>query len=67
MPDNLHTLAEVIEDVTALNTTTSGKEAADDASDVATDIEVLRVIDTDTLYTQAETTDTRQDYRLSFT
>ncbi len=33
MPDDLHTLAEVIEDVTALNATTSGKEAADDAED----------------------------------
>ena len=66
MPDNLHTLAEVIEDVTALNTTTSGKEAADDTGDVATDIEVLWVIDTDTLYTQAETTDAWKNYSLSF-
>ena len=33
MPDDLHTLAEVIEDVTALNATTSGREAADDTED----------------------------------
>ena len=51
MPDNLHALAEVIEDVSSLNATSSGQEAADDAGDVAADVEVLRVVDTDTLYT----------------
>ena len=67
MPDDLHTLAEIIEDVAALNTTASGKETADDAGDVAADIEVLGVIDTETLYTQAESSDARKDDRLSLT
>ena len=67
MPDDLHTLAEIIEDVAALNTTASGKETADDAGDVTTDIEVLWVVDTDTLYTQAESSDARKDDRLSLT
>lgn len=67
MPDDLHTLAEIIEDVAVLNTTASGKETADDAGDVAADIEVLGVIDTDTLYTQAESSDARKDDRLSLT
>jgi hypothetical protein len=65
MPDDLHTLAEIIEDVAALNTTASGKETADDAGDVATDVEFLRIIHPDTLYPKAETADSWEYDRLT--
>ena len=39
----------------SLNATACWKESADDAGDVATDIEILRVVYTDTLYTKTET------------
>ena len=61
LPDGLDTIAEVVEDVTALNATACGEETADITSDVTTDVECLRVIDTDTLYPKTETADTGED------
>ena len=66
MPDSLHTVAEVVEDVAALNAAACGKEAADNTGDVLADVERLRVIDTDTLHTEAETAYAREHYCLSF-
>ena len=45
LPDGLDTIAEVVEDVTALNATACGEETADITSDVTTDVECLRVIE----------------------
>ena len=57
LPDGLDTLAEVIEDVASLDTTTSRQEATHDARDVTTDVERLRIINTDALYPKTETSD----------
>ena len=67
MPDGLDTFAEVVENMTALDATTSGEEAADDAGNMAADIEILGIIDTDALHTQAEATNARQHNGLPFT
>ena len=67
VPDDLHALAEFIEDVSALDAAAGGKEATDDASDVVADIECLWVVDTDTFHTEAETTDTGEHHSLALT
>jgi len=61
LPDGLDAVAEVVEDVAALDVATGGEEAADDAGDVVTDVECLGGINTDTLHTKAETADARKD------
>ena len=50
----------------ALNTATGWEETADDAGDVASDVEFLRIIHPDTLYPKAETADSREYDRLTF-
>ena len=45
---------------------TCGEEAADDTRDVASNVQVLRVIDPDTLHAEAETADAWKDDRLAF-
>ena len=60
MPDGLDTFAEVVENMAALDATASGEEAADDAGNMAANIEILGIIDTDALHTQAEATNARQ-------
>ena len=52
--------------MSALNATACGEEAADDAGDVTADVEFLRVIDTNTLYAQAETPDAVKHHGLAF-
>ena len=66
LPDSLHTIAEVIQDMTALNTTTCGQETTDNASDMSADVKRFGIIDTDALNTQAETSDAREDDCLTF-
>ena len=66
LPDDLDALAEVIEDMSARDAATCGEKAADDTRDVASDVKVLRVIDTDTLHAEAETADAWKDDRLAF-
>ena len=66
LPDGLHTVAEVIEDMTSLDAAASGEEAADDTSDVSRDIELLRIIDTYTFHAKAESADAWEDNRLPF-
>lgn len=66
LPYGLYALAEIVEDVAALNTATGWQETTNDAGDVAADIEFLRVIHTDAFYTQAEATYARQNNRFSF-
>lgn len=50
----------------SLNSAACRKETTNNASDVSADVEGFGIIDADTLYTQAETTDARQDNRLTF-
>ena len=52
--------------MTPLNTTASWQETTDNACNMVADVERFGIIDTDTLYTQAETTDARQDNGLAF-
>ena len=52
LPYGFDTLAEVVEDVAALDTATGREETADDSGDVAADVECLRVIHPDALYTK---------------
>lgn len=47
--------------MTSLNAATGWEETADNAGDVMTDIEILWIIYTYTLYTKTETTNARQD------
>ena len=65
LPDGLDSVAEVVEDVAALDATACGEEAADDAGDVTADVELLRIIDTYTLYAKTETTDSVEHYGLT--
>ena len=67
MPDCFDAIAEVVENVAALDATAGGKEAADDASDMTADVEGLGIVDTDALHTQTETADAREDNCMSFT
>jgi hypothetical protein len=57
MPDGLDALAEVIEDMAALDATASREETADNAGDVLADVECLGIIHTNTLYAKTETAD----------
>ena len=66
LPDGLDTLAEVIKDMPACDATAGREETTDDAGDVAPDIKVLRVVNTDAFHTKAETSDAWKDNRLSF-
>ena len=66
LPDGFDTVAEIVEDTTALSATACREKTADDASNMATDIEVLWVVDTNTLYTKTETADSWKDNGLSF-
>lgn len=65
LPDGFDAVADIVEDVTALDATAWGEETADDAGDVATDVELLRVVDTGALHTKAETADAWEDHRLA--
>ena len=65
LPDGFDALAEVVEDMATLNAATSREETADDAGDVTTDVEFLRIIHSDTLYPKAETADSREYDRLT--
>ena len=65
LPDGLDTLAEIVEDMAVLHAATSGEEAADDAGDVTSKIEFLRVLNTNTLHTKTETANTGKDDRLT--
>lgn len=49
----------------SLNTATGREETADDACDVAADVECLRVIHPDALYTKTETADAKENDRLT--
>lgn len=65
-PDNGHVLAEVILDGAVVVAMAGGQEFADDAADVAADIEFLRGIDTLTLHTEPKASYAIEDYRLTF-
>lgn len=65
LPDGLDTLADVVENVAALNATAGGEETADDPGNVLADVELLRIIYTDALHAEAETSDARKDHRLT--
>ena len=67
LPDGLDTVAEVIEDVATLDTTTGRQETTDNAGDVLSDVECLGIIHTDALHTETETADARKHHRLSLT
>lgn len=53
-------LAERVADATPLDTTTRGQKTPDDASDVAAELELFRLIDTDAFYAETEATDAGQ-------
>lgn len=63
MPDGLHTVAEVVDDMAVLGAVAcvdamaGRQEAADDTGDVTADVELLRIVYADTLYAEAETAD----------
>ena len=57
LPDSLYAVTEVVEDSASGDAAAGGEEAADDAGDVTTDVEVLGIVDTDTLYAKAEPAD----------
>lgn len=63
VPDGLHTVAEVVDDMAVLgaaasvDTMAGRQEAADDTGDVTADVELLRIVHADTFYTEAETAD----------
>ena len=59
MPDGLHAVAVVIEDMTVLDAATGREEAADDAGDVAADVERFRIVHADALHAEAEAADAR--------
>lgn len=59
LPDGIDAIAEIIDDVVTAITVTGWEKAADDASDVATTAELLRLIYPLTLHTKAEATDFR--------
>ena len=65
LPYGLDTLAEVVEDMATLDAATGWEETADDAGDVASDVEFLRIIHPDTLYPKAETADSWEYDRLT--
>lgn len=65
MPDGLDAFAEVVEDVAALDAAAGWEETADNAGDVATDVERLGIIDSDTLYTETEATNAWKNDSLS--
>lgn len=66
VPHGFHAFAEVVKDVAALDAATGGQEAADDAGDVAADVESLGVVDANALDTQAESADAGQYHGLTF-
>ena len=66
LPDDLDAVAEIVEDVAALDAAPCGQETADDTGDVTRDVKVLGIVDTDTLHAKAETADAWKDDRLTF-
>ena len=66
LPDGFDTVAEIVENAATLNATTGGEETTDDTSDVATDVELLRILYSYTLYTKTETANARKNYCLAF-
>ena len=67
LPDGFDTVAEVVENVAALNTASSRKESADNSGDVTADVELLWVFDTNAFHTETKTTNTWKDNGLTFT
>ena len=65
LPDGFDALAEVVEDMATLDAATGWEKTADDAGDVASDVEFLRIIHPDTLYPKAETADSWEYDRLA--
>ena len=65
LPDGLDSVAEVVEDMPALDAAPCGQKAADDAGDVTADVECLRVVDTYAFHAQAETAYAGQDHGLA--
>ena len=61
LPDGVHTVAEVVEDVAAVDAAAGGEETADDAGDVVTDVEVFRVVHANAFHAKAEAADTGKD------
>ena len=66
LPDSFDTVAEVVEDMASLDATASGEEAANDTSDVAGDVEILGIVDTNALHPKAETAYAWKNDGLSF-
>ena len=66
LPSDLHTIAEVIEDMAILDATASREETADDAGDVTTDVELVRIIHADALHAKAESANAWEDNCLPF-
>ena len=67
VPDGLHAVAEVIENVAVLDAAAGREEATDNAGDVAADVERLWIIHADALHAEAEAADARQDDSLAVT
>ena len=67
MPDGFDAIAEVVENVATLGAAAGGKETANDAGDMTTDVEGLGIVNTDALHTQAETADAGEDNCMSLT
>ena len=65
LPNGLDALAEIINDMVTLGATAGRQETTDDAGDVMPDVECLRTVHTDALYTQAETADAWEHHRLT--
>ena len=65
LPDGLYSFAEVVKNMTTLNTAACWQEFADDTGDVITDVEGLWIIHANTFHTEAETTNARKDHRLT--
>ena len=66
LPRDLHTIAEVIEDMAILDAAAGREETADDAGDVTPDVELVRIIHADALHAKAESANAWEDNCLSF-
>lgn len=65
LPHGFYTIADVIEDVTPLNTMAGRQKSADNPGDMAADIECLGIVDADALHTKTETANAWEYDRLS--
>ena len=54
LPDGLYAIAEVVEDVAALNAAAGREEATDNAGDVTADVEHFRIVHADAFHAEAE-------------